>query len=707
MKCIWIGGSLGLRLIFLATAPSVTMAEEFPFVVAADGTEGTAVDFSHLSHKPAGADGFVRVADGHFATEAGRVRIWGVNLAFGANFPSHADAERIAAHLATLGLNGVRFHHYETQFSPKGLLRKDGSIDPGQMDRMDYFLAQLHRHGIYANLNLHVGQTPSKRFGWPPLGTKHDVMHDKHALHFQPEIQDALFKFWRELLTHKNPYRGLTRVQDPGIAMLEISNENRFVDSGPRFLQSAPEPYKSTILARWNDWLLNRYRTAEDLQAAWRQAGDGRVSPPQGQTMETGDIGVPDKTWSKPAQTAFLDFMRDTELVFYQKARKFLVDELGARVPITSTQANYQQPEILNTVADFADLHAYWHHPIFHGDAWSGNQWSVQNEPLVEFPFHNKWPRCNPLMRTVWRIHGKPFTFSEWNAGDPNFFSAGAIPIAALLASLQDWDAVFFYNYHSKQDAWDADHVQGYFQINGQPCKTVLLTAFAPLFRRADLVSLKRDATAAYGQHETLGALAFRRRVGIVPGIDPEQSHPAPTAEQLTQPDRKYLETPDGNVSWDARDPQQAHIIVNTAATRAVWGRVAGTAFTLGTWQFTFGTPERDYAIVVATSRDDAPLESSRSILIAAVGHAENQEMGWNQDHTSVGKQWGTGPTVANGIPLELHLPASQQARHLFALNGRGERIAPIPVKKQLDGSLKATLGPQWKTLWYELSVED
>ena len=43
--------------------------------------------------------------EGHFYREGRRFRIWGVNLSFGANFPTHADAEKVAERLAAVGLN--------------------------------------------------------------------------------------------------------------------------------------------------------------------------------------------------------------------------------------------------------------------------------------------------------------------------------------------------------------------------------------------------------------------------------------------------------------------------------------------------------------------------------------------------------------------------------------------------------------------------
>ncbi|OQW97575.1 MAG: hypothetical protein BWK77_01370 [Verrucomicrobia bacterium A1] len=93
-----------------------------------------------------------------------------MNVCFGANAPAKADAETVAARPAKLGINGIRFHHHETQPAPRGLLRppENGAraLDPEGLDRQDYFLDRLHRHGIYANLNLHVGRSFTEAEGF-------------------------------------------------------------------------------------------------------------------------------------------------------------------------------------------------------------------------------------------------------------------------------------------------------------------------------------------------------------------------------------------------------------------------------------------------------------------------------------------------------------------------------------------------------------
>ena len=81
-------------------------------------------------------------------------------MAFGANFPTHEDAEKVAGRMAKFGINCVRFHHMDMQTAPTGIFAADGrTLDPDRLDRLDYFIAQLKAHGIYADLNLHVSRT--------------------------------------------------------------------------------------------------------------------------------------------------------------------------------------------------------------------------------------------------------------------------------------------------------------------------------------------------------------------------------------------------------------------------------------------------------------------------------------------------------------------------------------------------------------------
>ena len=152
-----------LATLLLGVIPAIAQQNFYPFTIDQDRLSG-APDFSFLNH-PLTADGIV-VRDGHFcrAGNGARVRLFGVNLAFGANFPEPADAVRIAKRLRRLGVNLVRCHHMDSSPdrdpSAANSLLTTGpypSLNPVSVARLRGFLDALEAQGIYVNLNLHVG----------------------------------------------------------------------------------------------------------------------------------------------------------------------------------------------------------------------------------------------------------------------------------------------------------------------------------------------------------------------------------------------------------------------------------------------------------------------------------------------------------------------------------------------------------------------
>src|SRR5678815_1479147 len=106
-------------LLALAQIPAEDM---FPFVIPELTTPpaDSVVDVSWLNDPPAGGHGFVRVRDGHFVDGRGqRLRFLASNFTFGSCFPEHDTADKLAARLASLGINCVRFHHTDNQAAPR------------------------------------------------------------------------------------------------------------------------------------------------------------------------------------------------------------------------------------------------------------------------------------------------------------------------------------------------------------------------------------------------------------------------------------------------------------------------------------------------------------------------------------------------------------------------------------------------------------
>lgn len=85
------------------------------------------------------------------------------------------------------------------------------------------------------------------------------------------EVTEMHRWFAKKLLTMKNKYRGnLTLVEDPAIAIVEISNENSlFMRNVDEILASLPDYYNNEFHTNFSLWLKTKYSTTENLRKAW------------------------------------------------------------------------------------------------------------------------------------------------------------------------------------------------------------------------------------------------------------------------------------------------------------------------------------------------------------------------------------------------------------------------------------------------------
>jgi len=241
----------------------------YRFRVDQDNLVG-APDFSFLNAPLTEADK-VSVTDGRFVTAAGRrVRFFGVNLAFGANFPEAKDAERIAKRLRRLGVNLVRLHHMDTQPDSNagnaGSLLTTGpypTLNPVAIERLRGFLDALKVEGIYVNLNLKVGYVFRPGVdGVPnaPIPTQSKPLHI-----FEPRMVALQQAFAAKVI------EALQLRDDPVLAMVEINNESSLIYSYQtnQLPSLIGGPYRAELQRQWNRYLSSRYASTEKLREAW------------------------------------------------------------------------------------------------------------------------------------------------------------------------------------------------------------------------------------------------------------------------------------------------------------------------------------------------------------------------------------------------------------------------------------------------------
>jgi hypothetical protein len=258
----------------LAAAPQAAKEDFAPFVIPLEMAEDSQIK---LPPSPAiRPDGERLVArEGHFYRGKKRVRIWGVNLCFGANFPKHADAEKVAKRLADFGINSVRFHHMDSAAFPRGIWdpKDPMKLSAEALDRLDYLIDRLARRGICANINLHVSRTHSRYLDLPDRDKLRG--YDKMVDIFTPALVDAQKRYARDLLTHVNKYRKVRYADDPAVAFVEISNEDSlFMWGADAHLRSLPPYYANLLAGRWQRWLKKRYRATAKLRASWAKGAE-------------------------------------------------------------------------------------------------------------------------------------------------------------------------------------------------------------------------------------------------------------------------------------------------------------------------------------------------------------------------------------------------------------------------------------------------
>jgi hypothetical protein len=254
-----------LCLAGLATCP--TWGQKFaPFVIPARIDPNQAIWVADW--EPIAVDSERLKAHGGHFYRGGPIRIWGVNLCFGANFPTHEDALLVATRLAAAGVNSVRLHHMDSARWPGGIWNaQDGkTIEPKAIDRLDYFINELAKRGIFINVNLHVGYKHSEALGLPATNREFDKINGI----FAPALIDAQKKYAKDILTHVNPYRKVRYADDPAVAFVEITNEDSFfMWDGEETLRTLPPYYAGILCGQFNTWLSKRYGSDEALAAAW------------------------------------------------------------------------------------------------------------------------------------------------------------------------------------------------------------------------------------------------------------------------------------------------------------------------------------------------------------------------------------------------------------------------------------------------------
>ncbi|MGA2137822.1 MAG: beta-galactosidase [Verrucomicrobiia bacterium] len=705
---LWIGLVLSYARA-AATEDNVTPL--FPFVLPWDDSAPGVTDLSGWLHAPAGKDGFVHAGkDGHLYAGGARIRFFGVNFCYGANFPRTNDADKIAARLAKFGINVVRFHHMDAQPFPNGIrARADKStraLDPEALDRLDHFVAALKRHGIYANLNLLVSRPFNAADGLPPE-IEQVVPKDRATIgFFYAPLRKLQQEYARKLLTHRNSETGSIYAEEPAVAFVEINNENGLAHSwlGGQ-LDNLPGVFARDWQRQWNEWLQKRYHSTEKLRAAWGVKNE---------RIEDGTLPALTRAhWSErtpEAQRDWMRFLSETESRYWQSMDRFLKHGLHVHAVVMGTIVGCSTPELMANF-DAVDTHAYWQHPQFPGRQWDNENWFVPNLTMV-----NERGGTLPDL-ALHHVLGKPHSVTEYNHPAPNTYSSEAFLLLSAYAALQDWDAIYAFAWSHRRDDWDTEHITSFFDIDQHPAKLVTLPAAVAMFMRGDVTAAREQIVAVLDPVRAPDLLRKSRAWSLISaqqlGVPREAALLHRVAIDVTGRAASHDQVPSavttnrfvsdtGELAWDVSEKGRGVVTVNTAKSKAVIGFGSGKRFELGGFVIEPGATRQDgWSAITATEAQP------RRWLITATGYVENTDMQWKKPgHSSVGRNWGKAPSLVEGIPARITLPMAAKQVEAWTLDERGQRKTKLAVDPDAGGHAVLVIGPQHKTLWYEVTAK-
>jgi len=659
------------------------------------------VDVSFLLDAPAGKHGFIQVKNGHLATGDGqRIRLWGVNITDWSKgsrqIPSKEDSPLWAATLARFGVNCVRFQFLDLE-TPRGLIdsrRQDTrALDAEQLDREDFFIAELEKRGIYVDFNLLVGRPFKEGDGVKDAALLRQGA--KGTSLFDPRLIELQKEYAQQLLAHLNPYTKLKYNEDPAVAIVEINNENA-LNIGFR----APSPfYQQELTEFYNQWLV-KHRTHEQIVKLRAIAGI------------SGNAPVPLMGWRGQAPTApperlyaEADFYNDVQRDYFAEMESYVKGTLGSRSLVIATadhsHANSGYPILLATASmDIIDGHTYWQHPEMY----------VRKSPMVNDPFNST---AVELSRSA--IAGKPYIVSEVNNPFPNDYDGEGIPILAAYGALQDWDGIMWYTFEPKADPAWKPYVGDPFDISLDPVKMPELAAGALMFLRGDVEKARSVTERSYTEKRVFDSMLLpsTERAYFTPGfplylplvhevrISSLNGPATPSFASAMAPDPIVSDT--RQLAWYHSPQQSGRVVVDTPRTEALIGFVDAKNSHAG--QMT-AQVDNTFCTILLTSLDAKPIAQASKLLLVAGGRVENNGQQWNTAGTDV-TEWGSSPTLIEPVKGTLMLRQLEAARavHLQPIDGASQPIgSPINATRDGDG-WKISLGGT-VTTWYEITVE-
>ena len=647
------------------------IAKHIPYVLLWDKMP-IDISFVFENEKPAGKHGFLQVKGEDFIFEDGTpAKFWGTNFNSGANFPEHSHSEKVAKRLAMAGLNMVRFHQLDAewstpnifQFTKGKLLKNTSEFDPESTDRLDYLVYCLKREGIYVYMDFLCYRRFRSGDGvenalYMREATKSNCNFDEHLIELQRDFQ-------KKFLDHVNPYTGLAYKDDPVIAMAELVNECSLFNSGTH-AHTRYEPYNTELWELYRDFAAKK------------------------------GIEVKFEDWEFSKNTPLLrEFIMETEMKYYREGISYL-RSIGAKFPINGTNwpIDKATPYCNAVAADYTDNHFYY------CDWNQVDQRKFLNQSMMREP--------DTIARELgsMAVKDKPMFISEWDAPWPNAYRADVTLFLAAIGAFQNWAGytIHTYRYGTSEDpaitgkigrsiVLGESYYRGIFDTYNDPAKFGLFYHAALITRRRDIKPAEKTVYHNV-EIEQLYDPDYRivKKVAAVEQSKLRYCYGEKSEGEFADLKNEVIsDTKELYRNWE-----KGYGWIDSTKTKSVYGFIGDKTFELNDVMI---KAKNNYATIALSSLTDDNINHSSNMLLTAVGKADNTNSVYNNNHTVLLKE-GTAPIMIEVIEAEVAIKTDRKSLKVWSVDNEGFFIGVMPAEYK-DGVFKFSIGKEFESMYY------
>ncbi len=468
--------------------------------------------------------------------------------------------------------------------------------------------------------------------------------------------------------------------------------------------------------------LLNKVTSIDLADVSLCSVPSGFLKPEQ--TFEASNIPLAERGSNAAVKKDFFAFLIDLEVEHALGMKAFIRDEIGAKQMITHSQVLFggivgARREWL--VSDMVDTHGYWHHPSFPHKSWDMGDWEINN--VSQLADEAGGTLAEMAMQ---RPAGKPYSVSEYDTPAPNDYAAETFPLFAAMACLQDWSALYHFNFKNAAKL-ESDRITSFFDLPGHPGKQAFMPLAALVFRKGLIAEMHTPTSLDVGDGSILDYVAQKsgdvwgswRDLWATPGL--ANGNPPLTgaeawkhrvdmglsnkAEPIGKGDRHLVILGHGDIAKPkhsddgrlVRDTQLPWLHLNGDGAQVWSGKLTASPASAGKAPVSVqATGPEANATVMLAALDGAPLATSKKLWLCALNRAENPGMGWDAERRSLGKAWGTGPALVLGVQAKVDLPGEAADWKVEALDAMGT-VKSIVAEKATGFEIKA----EQKTVWW------